>query len=121
MEVWWVRNGEGRGGIKMSRLGKDSESSIPSSRLGERTGEKKPLVRGRNTASGRGGCGVGVVRWESELRENLRKMAFAHVKVSGSYRLNTRRELAPTKLGCKSRKNIKRCQCRWVRLPERTF
>lgn len=118
MRQEWRRQ---RGGIKMSRLGKESESSIPSSRLGERTGEKKPLVRGRNTASGRGGCGVGVVRWGSELRENLRKMALAHVKVSGSYRLNTPRELAPTKLGCKSRKNIKRCQCRWVRLPERTF
>lgn len=79
MRQEWRRQ---RGGIKMSRLGKESESSIPSSRLGERTGEKKPLVRGRNTSSGRGGCGVGVIRWGSELRENLRKMALAHVKVS---------------------------------------
>lgn len=41
-------------GYKDVKTGQRIRELHPSSRLGERTGEKKPLVRGRNTASGRG-------------------------------------------------------------------
>lgn len=62
------------------KTGKESERFIPSSRLGKRTGEK-PVVRNRS----RGGCGVVwvLVRWGSELSENLGKMALAHIRVFG--------------------------------------
>lgn len=74
-------------GIKMARMGKESERFIP---MGKRTG-KKPVVRDRSG----GGCGVGArkmgVRAECESGED------GPCLYLGSCGLHTPKVLAPTK------------------------